>query len=657
MVKRNILIVDDDANLCKTLSDIFRVKGYVPIAAVTGKAALSRAEEETPAVALIDLRLEDMSGLEVMGEIKKRSPGTECILLTGYASQASAIEAINLGVYSYVQKPYDIEQLLVTVHRAVEKRQVEEERAFLLTQIQEQAQQMKQTINTVPEGVLLLNGDRQIILANPTAKKDLSVLAGAKTGDTLTRLGNRPLAELLTSPPKGLWHEVEASGPPHRTFEVIARPIEAGPTPGGWVLVIRDVTQEREIQRRVQQKDRLAAVGQLATGIAHDFSNIMAVIVLYTEIALRAAPDLSPKTEGRLKTVIQQAKHASDLIQQILDFSQRAVIERQPLSLVPLLKEQIKLLERTLPENIQINLTHVGEADEYMVNADPTRMQQMVMNLALNARDAMPEGGELCIELEQIRIEYHKETPLPEMQTGEWVRMMVRDNGTGIPPDVLPHIFDPFFTTKAPGQGSGLGLPQVYGIVKQHEGEVDVKSQIGRGTTFSIYLPALSVHQPETTTETQALAQGSGETILVVEDDAVTREALVVTLETLHYRALGAANGREALAIFEKHTDAPSPTRPSLQAEGSSNSGLAQQQGVALVLSDAVMPEMDGIALFHALRQRCPEVPVVLLTGHPMEKEMEGLRAQGLKDWLPKPPNLDKLAQVVARALKEDKPV
>ena len=531
------------------------------------------------------------------------------------------------------------------------RKRAEEERAQLLAQIQEQAQQVQQIVDTVPEGMLLLDADGRVVLANPVAQRDLSVLAGAHVGDTLTRLGDRPLAELLTSPPKGLWHEVATDS---RRLEIIARPLETGLTPGGacpepaegvypepaegWVLVIRDVTREREIQRYSQQQERLATVGQLAAGIAHDFNNIMATIVLYAHMLLRKE-DLLPRDRERLVTINQQALHATNLIHQILDFSRRSVLERQPLDLSPLLKEQVKLLERTLPESIRIDLAY--GPDEYTVNADPTRVQQVMMNLALNARDALPEGGNLRFGLERIQVQPGESPPLPGMAEGEWVQVTVSDTGTGIPPDVLSHIFDPFFTTKAPGEGSGLGLAQVHGIVKQHGGEVDAQSQVGQGTTFTIYLPALPVHAPEAVAlELPALVKGQGETILVVEDNAATREALVDSLELLNYRVLEAANGREALAIFEQQT-----------SEVSEDSRSLEERRIALVLSDVVMPEMGGQALLHALRQRDPTVKVMLLTGHPLEKELENLQAQGLSGWLLKPPSLEQLAQVLARVL------
>ncbi len=514
-----------------------------------------------------------------------------------------------------------------------ERVRAEEERALLIAEIREQAHRVQQIINTVPEGVLLLSAAGQVILANPVAKKDLVALADARVGDTLTRLGARSLAEVLTSPPKGLWHEVTAGS---RRFEVIARPMENGPQTSGWVLVVRDVTHEREIQQNIQQQERLAAVGQLAAGIAHDFNNIMAVIVLYAGTSLRT-PDLAPDVRKRLETISEQAKRAIDLIQQILDFGRRAVLERLPMDLLPFLKEQVKLLERTIPENIRIDMTY--GTGEHTIHADPTRIQQAIMNLAVNARDAMtlsssvetPEGGELCIRLERIQIEDSKDAPLPDMEAGEWVRLAVSDTGTGIPADVLPHIFDPFFTTKAPGQGTGLGLAQVWGIVKQHGGHIDVATKVGEGTTFTLYLPALLEHQPEAPTlKTEDLVRGQGETILVVEDNARTREALVDTLELLNYRVLTAKNGREALTLFERHPEE-----------------------IALVLTDAVMPEMGGIALFHALKQRELAVPVVILTGHTMEKELEDLQVKGLDGRLLKPPSLEQLAEVVARVLKK----
>ncbi|MCD6286160.1 MAG: PAS domain S-box protein [Anaerolineae bacterium] len=529
-----------------------------------------------------------------------------------------------------------------------ERVRTEKERERLLAQIRAQATQMQQTIDTVPEGVVLLGARGPVILANPVAEGDLAVLADGRVGDILrpgsgqaiTHLGDRSLAELLTSPPtKGLWHEVKAED---RTFEVIARPIEPalrptadgrlpngnGPEPENWVLVIRDVTQERAIEQHTQQQERLAAVGQLAAGIAHDFNNIMAVIVLYVEMGLRL-PDIPAQLRERLQVVGQQSRRATALIQQILDFSRRAVLERRPMDLTPFLKEIVKLLERTVPENIKIEFTY--GLGEYTVNADPTRMQQAVMNLVLNARDAMltKGGGKLDIEVDRVQVAGHQKPPLPEMDAGEWVRIAVTDTGEGIPDDVLPHMFEPFYTTKEVGKGTGLGLAQVYGIVKQHEGHIDVTTKVGAGTTFTIYLPALLEDRSEApATRTEVSVPGQGETILLVEDNAELRKAMAATLEQLNYRVLAAGDGREALAVLQQHVGE-----------------------VSLVLSDLVMPVMGGKALFYALKEQHPGTKMIMLTGHPMEQELQALQAEGLSGYLLKPPNMEQLAQMVARTL------
>jgi two-component system cell cycle sensor histidine kinase/response regulator CckA len=519
-------------------------------------------------------------------------------------------------------------QLLQGVFRDISERVwAAEEQERLTAQIRDEARRVQQIITTVPEGVLLLDTQGRILLANPVAEIYLAILVSqdAISDDKpIIHLGDRPLAELLTSPPrKGARHEVKAKG---RTFEVIARPMENSHAAEDWVLVINDVTQERGAQKWIQQQERLAAVGQLAAGIAHDFNNIMAVIALYSQMMLRSKA-LSARDKDRLATINQQAQHATQLIQQILDFGRQAVLARRPLDLLPLLKEQVKLLERTLPEHIEIDLT--CGTDEYIVQADPTRMQQMITNLALNARDAMPQGGILHIGLERIEVKSGESPLLPEMEAGDWVHIVVSDTGTGIQPDVLPHIFEPFFTTKEAGTGTGLGLPQVYGIVGQHEGRIDLESQVGEGTTFAIYLPALPVQSTKLPVpEASATPQGQEEIVLVVEDEAALRKTLVETLKLLNYQVLEAANGRDALEILDQHE-------------------------VALVLSDVVMPEMGGIALFRAIRQKGATTPIVLLTGHPMEKELQDLQAEGLSAWLIKPPALEQLAQVIAQALNE----
>ena len=376
-----------------------------------------------------------------------------------------------------------------------------------LKKTQKQAQQVEQILSSVPDGVVLLDANQCLMMANPAAQEYLSLLVEVEIGDVLTGLGKRPLSEFLEAPQDGLWHGVVVK---ERYFDVVARALETDPSIGGWVLVIHDVTREKEVQTRLQQQNRLAAVGQLAAGIAHDFNNIMTVISLYTDLVDRSEKQLSPNARKRLEIISQQSNRAADLIEQILDFSRRSVLEQRPMDFLPFLKEIIKLLDRTLIENVHISLQFDDGA--YVVNADPTRMQQMLMNLAVNARDAMPNGGELRFQLSSLFVTESVNHDL-ELDKGHWLRLLVSDSGTGIEQDVLPHVFDPFFTTKEPGSGSGLGLAQVWGIIKQHEGHITVSTIVDRGTTFTLYLPLCNQDSPELSGDLpQDVADGSKET-------------------------------------------------------------------------------------------------------------------------------------------------
>ncbi|HOC21701.1 MAG TPA: GAF domain-containing protein [Anaerolineae bacterium] len=498
------------------------------------------------------------------------------------------------------------------------------QRASLQEQMLAQARQMLQMIESVPEGVLLINDDGEILLANPVAEQALTHLAPSPRASRLTQLGGQPLQELLTSPPKGLWHEIRTG---NRIFELIARPLAPDQRSEQWVLVIKDATEERQIQGQLQLQERLAAVGQLAAGIAHDFNNIMAVIVLYTQMALRDST-LPLKSRERLETVISQAGRATELIQQILDFGRKTALERRPMDLSAFVKEQVQLLQRILPENISIWLD--SPEGDYTLHADPTRIQQLLTNLAINARDAMPAGGVLSLTLQRLTVTPGYSPILPELKPGAWILLTVADTGAGIPPEVLPHLFEPFFTTKEPGKGSGLGLAQVYGIVKQHEGRITVDNLPEGGAAFSIYLPVgeeTPVKVDRAGSGEQSL--GHGETILVVEDNAVLRAALAENLTLLHYQVLQAAHGVEALQVMETHG-----------------------KTVALVLSDIIMPCMGGPALLHALRARNWDQPFILISGHPIEKELEALLEQGLSCWLKKPLSQEQLAQAVAAVLR-----
>jgi PAS domain S-box-containing protein len=472
----------------------------------------------------------------------------------------------------------------------------------------------------LPAGVLLLDDDYRLVVANSLGRTFLTSFGWDMEGKSLTDLGPYAVEELIAHHTSPLPVEMTFEGDPPRVFEAEARPL--GDERPQWVITVREVTEERENQARVQMQERLATVGQLAAGIAHDFNNIMAAIMVYTDLLGR---DIEALPHGRERLVIiqQQVQRASSLIRQILDFSRRSVMEQSTLDVLPFIKELDRLLERLLPENIHLELLY--QPGSYLIKADPTRLQQVFMNLAVNARDAMPAGGTLSFEIARLRLAPDEMPPMPEIEPGEWVRLTVRDNGVGIAPEAVAHIFEPFYSTKPSGEGTGLGLAQAYGIIKQHGGHIDVHSRVGEGSAFVIYLPALPVPTPEQALPEEARAfVGEGELILLVEDDRVTRDALRAMLETHDYRVAMAANGIEALEIYAQKGDA-----------------------ISLVVSDVVMPEMGGVALYRALRQRWPQVKMLFITGHPLGEDDQAVLEGGSVDWLQKPFSVPEFSRVV----------
>jgi len=571
-------------------------------------------------------------------------------------AQGELIGYLNLGANipaAFTPEHVDIarevaDQVSVALHQA-----------RLRAALETEEQRLEALVEHLPEGILLLNDERRLLLSNPAAQTCLPILTDGAIGDVLTLMADRPVEELLEPPPEGLWHELEVPGPPRRVFEVAAQPMEAGLRAGGWVLVVRDVTEEQEVQERIQQQERLAAVGQLAGGIAHDFNNLLTTIMLYAQMPL-SKRDLPPDLTRALETIISESRQAAKLVQQILDFGRRSPIETHPVDLKPFIEEAVRILERTIPESISL-LLEVGPS-EYVINADPTRIQQVLMNLVVNARDAMPKGGVLRITLSRAEVRPGKEPPVAEMVPGEWVCLTVSDTGTGMSEDALAHLFEPFFTTKEPGKGTGLGLAQVYGIVKQHEGHIGVETEAGQGTTFRVYLPAHKVEEGEEIPRegaNLAIQKGHGETILLVEDNKRIREVSRRILESLGYRVLAAANGKEALEIYrtvERACPGPRPEpfgfaqdRPVEGARPEPVEG--QGQKIDLVLTDVVMPEMSGRELIQELRKTNPGLKALITTGYTLAEDLQELKEEGILDVVHKPFDMSILAEVIHRIL------
>jgi signal transduction histidine kinase/ActR/RegA family two-component response regulator len=397
-----------------------------------------------------------------------------------------------------------------------------------------------------------------------------------------------------------------------------------------------------EYEERIHQLDRLAAVGQLAGGIAHDFGNFLTTNIFHVEL-LRNDPRLSPELLPTVETILDGARRTAQLVRQILDFSRRTTLRSQSIDMAAFVDEIATILRRTLPENIRLVVD--VSAEELVANIDPARMEQVLMNLALNARDAMPEGGELRIGLSRVEVDLKaspsivelslSETKPVEMPAGIWVCLSVSDTGTGITEDVRLRLFEPFFTTKGE-EGTGLGLAQVYGIVRQHDGHIGVETEIRQGTTFRVYLPACDRGEMgEDSCGMSVAPRGKGETILFVEDEEKLRDVGRATLESLGYRVLVAENGLEALEVYKAVC-------------------AGEDCEIDLVITDVVMPEMGGKVLIKELKKIRLDVKVLAISGYVLKDDLQALKETGILGTIQKPFEVEALAAATRRALDAD---
>ncbi len=495
----------------------------------------------------------------------------------------------------------------------------------------EELKELVTTLNTVleniPEGIALIDDDFRILLANDVGAGYLSLLSGSTVGGRLTHIAEKPIESVLgcsrRNAPREIIHGDDI-------FELSGGIIGQPGACRGMVIVIRKVTERHRLMERINAQERLAAVGHLAAGIAHDFNNILTGIIGYTEIAM--SEGMPGGIDREVIEVIQRSSlRAAGLIRQILDFSCKSGSAMKYLDLSGLLGEMLEFIRRTIPENCRITLT--GRAAECTVLADPTKIQQILTNLIINAMDAMPEGGTITVDLSVMTTSPGDKRPVPDMPEGSWAVITVSDTGTGIASEVLPHIYEPFFTSKQFGRGTGLGLSQVYGIVSQHSGFISVKTKLNHGTSFSIYLPAADSFRvfSEARSSDCLSLDGKSKTVLLVEDDRPLRDLLERILRRQNFRVLTATNGEEALEKFSCH-----------------------QNEVDIVVTDLVMPYLDGMALSRAVKARKPSVIIIGISGYSLGANEEDLKASGISEYLPKPFETMKLLKLIQKAVAED---
>jgi len=617
-----VLIVDDDPQMLRTITDILRLNGYAPSGATTGVGGLELAAnmEHLPAIALVDLSLPDMDGIEVVARLHALSALTQVVILTGNASVDSAVRAMREQSYDYLIKPVQPDHLLATLERAGERsyrRRAEEG-------MRESEERMRQIFAHVSDALFIVDDSGMILDANPAA----TTLTGKATEDLRATLLNEVLPEVDTIPDDGEGHLNPSTSPTKAAATRVLDIQSARFAPGVRVYTVRDLTKQRQLEEELNQSRKMDAIGQLAGGVAHDFNNLLTVIMSYSSLLLGDIDATDPRRQD-VQEISDAAERAAALTGQLLAFSRKQVMHTRPINLNSVVTGVEKMLRRLIGEDIELVIS-LGDP-MHLVNADPGQLEQVIINLAVNARDAMPNGGKLHLTTANAKLPTESRGKRADPSRNGHVMLEVVDTGIGMTREIQQRIFEPFFTTKEAGKGTGLGLATVYGIVKQSGGEVQLHSEPMAGTTFRIFFPALAtaVESLPAVATSQAAPRGD-ETVLIVEDDAALRALAARVLESSGYKVLLARNGVEALALCAGY-----------------------QGAIDLVASDVVMPEMSGRPLVEKLAETRGEIRVLFMSGYTDDDVMRRGVLDGRTDFIQKPFTATQFATKVREVLDQ----
>ena len=396
-------------------------------------------------------------------------------------------------------------------------------------------------------------------------------------------------------------------------------------TPRSVMSINNDITEQKKLETQLMRAQRLDSIGTLASGVAHDLNNVLTPILVCVEVARSSGSEQG--REEALSMIEESARRGAGIVKQVLTFARGVEGERVLIKPSHLIDEMADIARKTFPKSIEIGTRY--PEDLWSIEGDPTQLHQVLMNLCVNARDAMPHGGSLVIWADNANIDEHYAAMTPDAKVGPYLALRVSDTGAGMPPGIIEKIFDPFFTTKELGKGTGLGLSTTLGIIKSHGGFVSVYSEIGKGTTFKINLPAHMTDEKAAAAQTSnGMLKGNGELILVVDDEESILRVTKMILESKGYRILTAHDGPEAVAIFAQ-----------------------QMNAISVVLTDMALPFMDGLTLIRSLNKIKPSVPFIASTGQSQNFHAQELEKLGVTNLLTKPYDTQKLLETLRRAL------
>jgi PAS domain S-box-containing protein len=503
-------------------------------------------------------------------------------------------------------------------------------------QTEQKIQEQAALINIASDAIFVCDLNNHIIFWNHGAERLYGWTAEEVIGRNASSLLYRELLPQVSAIPPAVFATGEWQGELHKINKNDVRVIvatrltlvrdESG-QPYSILSVDTDITEKKQLEAQFLRVQRLESLGTLASGIAHDFNNILTPILAIAQMMSVKSDHSDEQRQHLLKVVEDSAKRGAGLVKQILAFAQGVEGERAPLQVRHLLSEMVQVARQTFPKTIEID-TSIPTNDLWTVAADATQLHQVLMNLCVNARDAMPEGGKLTLAVENKLIDESYTRLNLEAHAGAHVVITITDTGMGIETELLDRIFDPFFTTKELGKGTGLGLSTVLGIVKNHGGFVKVYSEIGSGTQFKVYLPAIE-ENINLAIGDRSLVSGHQELILIVDDEPLIQQVTQVALELSNYRTLLASNGLEAIELYRQHYN-----------------------DISLVLMDSMMPSMDGLTACRTLQQIDPLVRIVATSGLTSNSLFTEGASIGVRAFLAKPYSIEELLDTLQKVLQ-----
>ncbi|MBD2604251.1 response regulator [Scytonema hofmannii FACHB-248] len=615
-----VLLVDDDEDdyiLTRDWFDEFQVAGSELEWVSTYAKAREAIAQNRHDIYLVDYRLGEGNGLELLSEAIANSCTAPIILLTGKGDREIDIEAMKAGAADYLEKSQMTAPLLErSIRYAIERKQTEQK-------IREQAA----LLDVATDAIFVRDLDNKILFWNKAAerlygcKKEEAI--GKRTQDIWQTKHALQLQEALNILMKnGSW-EGELYQTTKYDKEIIVESrwtlVPSQKKSQSILVVNTDITQKKQLEAQFLRAQRLESIGTLASGIAHDLNNVLAPILMTAQLLETQLDDV--RSKRLLPILVTNAKRGANLVKQVLSFTRGVEGDRTILQLKHLILEIRQVIKETFPKSIEVECE--TSRNLWTVSGDATQLHQVLMNLCVNARDAMPNGGTLTISAQNFIVDEHYARMHIDAKIGSYIVVVVADTGIGITNEVLDRIFEPFFTTKELGKGTGLGLSTVLGIVKSHAGFINVYSEVGKGSKFEVYLPAQETTETAEEKELE-LPHGSGELVLIIDDEPSIREITKTSLEAYNYKAITASDGIEAIALYAEYRDK-----------------------ISLVLTDMLMPSMDGITTIRTLHKINPTVKIIAISGLATSDKMSAAYDLGIKAFLSKPYTAKQLLETI----------